>query len=277
VIDSVIGKRGAVSFALLKSCNTAFLVGLMAFWFFAPLRTVHADPIDVIKQLYEEQRFADLAKVLPQVSQSRPNHPAVLFLQAIMEKDAGRAAQLYERVAALQSEYADQALFRLAQYRYHLGQYDECRQTNVQMIKGYPGSSLIDDAVFLYGQTLLAKGEIDSARAFLKSFIKRYPHSPYVDVAVLDLESSQLWQQQEPQTVSDFYRIQIGAFEVHKNAQQIADRMAEQGFEVEIYPKERLYAVLIGRFLTRSDAEAFAHQHRHQFDFGYHIVNLRDR
>lgn len=244
-------------------------------WAFAP--AARANSIEWVEKLLAAQEFSELAELLPRVADRYPTNPTILYAQALLNQDAGRAANLFARVVTLQTPYADDALFRLAQYRYHLGHYDRCQQDFAELIKRFPQSELIDDAIYLFSQALMAKGERDSARLFLQSFIKKYPRSPFVDLAILDLESAHMWKTGDPSPLLGSYRIQVGAFRYYDNAKQVAERFAERRFDAEIHAKESLYVVLIGRFADRRDAEAFAHRHRQHFDLGYHIIQMVDR
>ena len=125
-------------------CSFLRLSGLCFFLLLWPT-LARADAIKTVENLLREQRFQELAEILPRIAAARPTHPTILYAQAVLEKDAGRAATLFQQITTLKTPYADDARFRLAQYRYHLGQYEKSKQDFARLIERYPQSRLIDE------------------------------------------------------------------------------------------------------------------------------------
>lgn len=245
--------------------------------------------ITQLEQAWQEDRFVDLQKLLPQAVVKYPNHPAVLFVQALCENDAERAVVHYNKVYSETTgqDYADAALFRLAQYNYARGRTAVARKLFSFLYQRYPNSRWADDAQYLFAQCYLAEGKLDSAGRFFKKLIKDHPKSLFADLAVADLESD-LWRTEEEVRSSEkprlpqqrlgkgYWTIQVGAFAVRENAVSVLKGLEEVGYHGELYEKQvgnrTFHAVWIGQFKDRAAAEAYAQRFIVKLTKEYHIV-----
>ncbi len=272
------------------SKRTGFLFILFFFLF---VSTAFAQrEITRLEEWLQEDRLDEIKDELPDVIKKYPDHPTVLFLQGVFARDADTALGFYEKIVANygDSKYADNALFRIAQYYYSRKYYQKAADSFAYFIDHYPASRLNDDAQYLLCQSMMAQGKMDSAKECLRNFIKRSPRSPYVDLAVMDLESSHLWSdetvekslQQKTLPESKYkYALQVGAFSKKKNAQQVARKMQRAGLAARVVRINRarrtLYAVWVGKFETTALARNFARNHRDVLGKDYRIVDYNKK
>jgi len=268
-----------------------------AFFFFllivtAPLICLAQERLARLEKLIDTDRYEEAQQLLPSVRQEYPNHPSVLYLNGLFEQNAEKALQSYGIIIERHqdSAYADKALFRMGQYYYSRGKYDQARKYFSRLTRLYPQSQLRDDAQYYYCQCYLAQGKLDSAKVFFKAFVENAPRSPYVDLAIYDLESSRFAEGSAASAqmgdrllpASKYrYSIQIGAFGKKENARKVADKLDNAGYNVEVVDKrqegKKLFLVWLGKFETKSLARNFAEKFHKRFDMDYKIVDRTER
>ncbi|MBN2411262.1 SPOR domain-containing protein [candidate division KSB1 bacterium] len=244
--------------------------------------------IDKLEKYYFEDRLDILDSLLMKAEQTSPDHPTVLYFRGLFEKQASVALARFENVYNNHkySDFADDALFRIAQYYYSVSDFINTRKYLSFFFKEFNNSDLKDRAQYLFCQTIYAQGKEDSAKIFLQAFIKNVRNSPFVDLAVIDLESPDMWSRSylteemksEPVPDSNFrYSIQIGAFTVKRNAIRVKEKFEEDSHYVEIREKKIdnriFYAVWIGRFETREQAQDYAIKYIQKYNIDYKLVN----
>lgn len=219
---------------------------------------------ETVTLLLEQNRLAQIRQRLPDLVRQFPNDPTVLFLQGATETEGARAAPYYKRVAEEfpSSAFADDALFRLAQYDFALGLYHSAAQRCLQLARQHPDSPLCDDAHYVRALCLLARGERDSAALVLEWFLKKYPDSPYAPLMALEVTNKAGNQQSTPaaggQASPEQYSVQVGAFKEKANAEKLARALGREGYQCEVVPKERgrdlFYLVWVGLFQSKEAA-----------------------
>lgn len=254
---------------MYKLSVKAFLIVLFSFYFL-PHLSIAQSKIKKLEELLSRDQLEEIQELLPKVEQQYPDHPTVLYLKGIFEKDATAAFQCFQRVMEKYKDsiYADDALYRIAQYFYAQGKFDLAQKYFSLLTRRYSYSPLKDDAQYLLCQCMIAKGKVDSAKIFLNAFIKNSPRSPFVDLAVMDLESFNSMISDEPAAGKEAghavfkYVIQVGAFSSRKNADQFAEKFKQEGHTVDIVAKKigrkKWYAVWVGRFQTKAMATNYA-------------------
>lgn len=218
--------------------------------------------------LYNSSDLNELERVLPALSKSFPDHPSVLFYQALFENDAGKALSLYNTIHSKhpRSKYADDALFRVGQFYHTTGQLDRADSIYNKLLSDYPQSELLDRAAYAQCQVLFARGEFDAAETHLRHFLQFFPRSEFTDVVVWDLENLQ--QDIDQATLREIieqenvFSIQIGVLRQLKNAKRVQKELSEKFNDVNIREQllgnEKLYAITLGTFYERKKAEQFA-------------------
>ncbi len=272
---------------LIKSAFSLLMLILAA-----PHFCLSQEKIERLKRLIDADRYDEAKQLLPLVRQEYPNHPSVLYANALFEQNAEKALQTYSIVVERHqdSEYADKALFKMAQFYYARGKYDQARRYFSLLTRLYPQSHMKDDAQYFFCQCYQAQGKLDSAKVFFKAFVENAPRSPYADLAIYDLESTRL---AESGVVSAQigdqllppskyrYSIQLGAFGNKENARRVSEKLNKAGYSVEVVDKrqegKKLYMVWLGKFETKALARNFAEKFHNKYDMDYKIVDRNER
>ncbi len=227
--------------------------------------TLYPSPIERAENLLAENKYTELEKMLPELKKQYPDHPAVWYISGVLETDAEMAFYYYHKVANMpESDFADDSVFRMAQYYYSKQNYKLAKQYFQLVPEHFPASLLTDDALYMICQNYLAMGKVDSAQIFYRTFIEKAPRSSYVDYAVMDLDFIEGLQHENEAAMPlgvRHYCIQVGAFRKKQNART---RLHTLNLDVEseiidkVIDGKKLYIVLVGKFQTRSIAENFA-------------------
>lgn len=239
--------------------------------------------VQKVDRLLQEKRFKELADELNSLNSREQSHSTALFARALITTDGKSAHRLYNDLVQKDhsSKYADQAIFRIAQYHYLTKNYKAAKGYFSLLSRHYDDSQLKDDAQYMYCQCLLAQGAVDSAKLFLRTFVKNVRHSPFVDLAVLDLEDLEQANVLDDQEVEAMrFSIQVGAFSNRDNAKRFADTLTKRNIPADIVEKrigrQRLYAVWVGRFSSRESARSYAGRHLANIIDDYQIVDRKD-
>jgi len=241
-----------------------------------------------LESAWKEDRLSEINQALPEAVQKYPNHPTVLFFEAVMNPNAEEAAKIYRRIYSefKTSEWADDALFHAADYCYARGQYSEARGLYSLLMKSYGQSYWRDDARYLAAQCFWAEGKTDSAQWMFGQLIKNSPRSALADLAVQDLETNS-WKvipekPSAPPPVAvqaDYFAIQVGAFAVRDNAVSILKGLEKVGYRGEIVEKQvrsrTFWAVWIGQFKDRESAEDYAKRFIIKLTKEYQVVEKK--
>jgi cell division septation protein DedD len=177
----------------------------------------------------------EVAKLLPQLEKARPGDPGVLFLKALLESSAEKAVELYQRIADehADSEWADDALYRLYQYSYAVGAYR-------------------------------------TARSHLDRLSARYPRSPFAGREATETEAgTPATPSAKPAAAgptatpaTEGYSIQVGAYSKAGDAEKQVTELKSKGYTAFVKQKEvngkQVHAVWMGMFTSFDQAKAFA-------------------
>lgn len=263
--------------------HSIILLALLVIGGFLPSNAAPQNSLLALERAWEEDRFEEIARLLPAAERDFPQHPNVAFFRALIQSDAEEAFEYYKKVveSKQESRFADTALFKMAQYQYARERYRAARGYLRLLQRRFPASKWFDDSRYLLGQCYLADARPDSARLVWTSFVRDLPRSPYSDLAVADLEELNLGAppaaaaKSKPST-NPWYSIQVGAFSNPDNARTILAGLREVGYEGEIVQKKvgsrTFHAVWIGRFNDRAAAEDYARRFIVQVTPEYSIV-----
>jgi tetratricopeptide (TPR) repeat protein len=253
------------------------------------LMAVAQPEIRRLESAWKEDRLSEIKQALPNAVLKYPNHPTVLFFQAVINPDAEEAAKIYRRLYSefKTNEWADDALFRAAHYRYARGRYLEARKLYSLLLKSYGQSDWRDDARYLAAQSYWAEGKTDSAQWMFGQLIKDSPRSAMSDLAVQDLEANS-WKAapekprpQTPAAKTEYFAIQVGAFAVHDNALSILKGLEKVGYKGEIVEKQigsrTFWAVWIGQFPDREAAVQYARRFIVKLTKEYQVVEKKNK
>ena len=242
--------------------------------------------IQLFERLLKEEQFEELREVINGVD---VEHPTVFYIKGLLTQEAYKSIHYYELASRhIESTFADDALFKIAQYYYSKGNYNLAKKYFSRIPKNWPESSLADDSIYLYAQCMVAAGSIDSAKLVLQRFSQQYSSSQYADLAVNDLESSLFPVTVPSHSVPDvsalkhsgsdyYYGIQVGAFKNLQNAQHQQRQFQRDGFSTEIYARlrniGRVYVLVIGKYANRGFARRDAEKWKHKLG-DYMIVEI---
>jgi hypothetical protein len=221
---------------------------IISFAFFSA--SLHSQEKDIVPylKLIESGAKDSVLKVLPELEQSYPNDPSVIFLEAILTENGQDAVPIYNRIISdfPKSKYADASVYRLYSYYYSLGLYN-------------------------------------TASTFLNKLKKEYPASPYIKIAEREIPS-----ENEPSASADLnpsdnskdyrFTIQAGAFSNDANAVNLKKSFEDAGYYSFIKSKSvggsDFSVVYVGHFEKRDEAESFLQVINKQFDLNGHIVSI---
>lgn len=214
-----------------------------------PLFAQEIDITDALKEI--EYGNIDNAKThLQQLKTTSPNHPSVIFLDAVLTPDADAALVKFQTIYDKHphSKYADAALYRIFSFHYALGYYKK-------------------------------------ADEYLSKLKTQFPNSPYIKAAdrtIPDEDDSTL--ANEPQieeTKKDDtqhrFTIQAGAFLNAANAEKLKSQLNAGGFISEIKQKEiggsLFNIVYVGSFENEKEALPVKEQLDKKYSLNVRIVN----
>jgi cell division septation protein DedD len=237
-----------ISTLLLSSLRMTFLAGMTAALLLPSLaQTQPRRDIAVLVSQVQAGAGDEVAKLLPSLKKSHPDKAGVLFLEALMESNAERAVELYQRIADEhgESEWADDALYRLYQYSYAVGAYRTARSYSERIEKEYPKSP------FLAREKRVASGGGNSENNTVKA-------EKIVSAQPTTAEKAD----------AGSFAVQTGAFARKPDAQKMVDALKTKGYTAYVREKpvdrKTVFAVWIGIFPDKAQAQAYARKLKEQ-------------
>ncbi|NQT23718.1 tetratricopeptide repeat protein [candidate division KSB1 bacterium] len=207
-----------------------------------------------------------------------------LFLKALSNPDADSAFNEYQLLIDKypQSSHADDALFRMAQYKYARGLYKSAKDLYKQTLQKNPQSQLVQKS--LYGTALCfqATDQADSANHYFRKCISENPGSSIAKLAQNDFEDQaeeRAGQNQpvSPQSNRIEYAVQVGAFSHQTKALMRKAYYEREGFQVKLHQKSKdgtlYYLVWLGSFDTPEEARTFGAQLQKRYGVRYFLVS----
>ncbi|MBM4175354.1 MAG: SPOR domain-containing protein [Ignavibacteria bacterium] len=84
-------------------------------------------------------------RILPSLMKNNPQSTFLKYLQAVLTQDGRQAASLYREIvhSKSSSEYKDDAIFKLYQFHYALGEFNESDKYARMILDSYPSSSYV--------------------------------------------------------------------------------------------------------------------------------------
>ena len=208
-----------------------------------------------------------VAKLLPSLQKTHPDKGGVLFLEAVLERDAERALALYQRIADEHagSAWADDALYRLSQYSYAVGAYRTARSYTERLAKEYPKSPFL---------TRAQDGSVRSAAVREDHAGEAGDRRGQGNAAVRadGRESAAAGEKKSVKSVasprSETYAVQVGAFKSKTEARALADELKGMGYTADLREKtvagKSMFAVWIGVFADSTRAGNYARKLKQQ-------------
>lgn len=208
-------------------------------------------------KMVDEGNAGQVKQELPSLVAKYQNHPGVLYLQGRLASNGAEAAKHYQSVIDNfpQSEWADDALYRIYLYYYSLGLSRTAELKMQQLRKEYPNSPFIREKSS--GQTV----EVREPEAERKPEVEVVTPHPRTKDTTRWTPPKIIETRREMQPVSGAYALQVGAFSLIENAAKLKGFFEELGYSVEVQNKVRggrsLHLVWVGSFATADEARRF--------------------
>lgn len=202
-----------------------------------------------LKKVINDIEYGEIEKakiILVSLEKDNPNAPDVKFLKALLTEDGKEAARLYKDVAFSDEEtdFKDAALFKLYQYHYSRGDFNESDKYARMLKETFPKSEYVN-----YLQRKISPSDKTVSQ-------QKTTQSTVMDTTVLNYQLPQ--KERETALISNQrYSIQVGAFSSYSNAVRFASQFT--GYTTKIIDKEvngkKLFVVLLGTFSNEIDAK----------------------
>ena len=191
-----------------------------------------AQDVDISRYLYL-LRLGDVESVksaIDSLEKIYPNSVNLKFLRASITEDGEEAVKIYYDIALNhpESEYSDESLFRVFQFYY-------------------------------------AKGDYEQAKKELERLKTLYPSSPYAGINVRFPQTGEITladksgRKPSESRVDCNYSLQVGAFVDKNNAEREKEFFESKGYGVELHTKFKdgklFYLVWVGCFSDRKEAD----------------------
>jgi cell division septation protein DedD len=203
---------------------------------------------------------------VPALLEQYPNHPGVLYVQALVTKEGAEAARVYQSIVDNfpRSAYADAALYRIYQFYYALGLYRTAELKMAQLKRDYPASR------YLQGDP--------QETAHLPEELPRATDTVAVDAAVPAPVTVPGTQPAEMAAVMPAaFTLQVGAYGARENAEKQRKFFSDLGYSVETITKVResrtLHVVLVGNFATQEEARAKGAEFKKKYKIDSMVVS----
>ncbi len=213
----------------------------------------------------ENGKTAEVKKQLPELIYKYPNTAGVMYLEGRLSTDGIEAVKFYQGVVDNfpESEWADDALYRIYQYYYSLGLYRTADLKLQQLKKEYPNSE------YLTKKTETKQIEVEEKPLNL-------PKKEIVLPDTGDIQMQEEGKDSKTMAPTEPYTVQVGAFSTIVNANKQKKFFDDLGYKVEITNKIRngrsLYLVWVGSFKTIEDARAIVKEIKKKFKIDSLII-----
>ena len=281
---------------MIRVLNKMIRIALLSFIF--PLALISQN-LSKYYKLIESGKIADVRKDIPELISRYPKSAEVLYLSGLVENDGEKALLIFKDVLSKypNSPSAPKALLKINEYLYTKGLYRQTGKYTKQLLKRYPESGLIEEAIPLLAGSFRVRNMKDSADYYIylydemyselhiaEKFIENQDKYTLSEVAQGSSRSSNIINTNRGSRTTakqylkkkNLYSIQIGAFSVTANAYGIKDDLKARGYDAfihQIKSKEKtLFAVRVGGFVTKAEAERFGKLLKKKEKMNYIIV-----
>ena len=218
--------------------------------------------VEMYLSLLQEGQTNAVREKLPELVSKYPNHPNVLFLNALLTKDGMKSLELYNIIIDKfpESKYASDAAVKIGEYFYARGLYSQAGKQLCNIPRKYPRFPDIQRVLDLMVNSFQAIGQEDSAKYYLGIYQSMFP---YLDIdkyginTGLKPRNDSISKTKIKETKP--YVIQIGAFGNVQNAKRLKLQVSQIGYEVELSKIQTngrgLHAVRVVRFKSKYAAE----------------------
>lgn len=250
---------------------------------FCPLATIQSQNYSEIITLIQNGQTHKARQLLLQIDENQKETDSFLFLKGCLSTDGDSAVACYEKLLQTypNSQYSDDALFKLAQLKYAQGLYLTSRKQFSQLLKEYPRSGLHQQCNYWIGLCYQATGKTDSAQIQFQNALRDFPPTNLSSIIRQDLDALEKQQSAEKEIASQThtitYAVQVGAFAHQNNALLRKSFFENDGYQVNLRTKliegTTYYLVWIGSFNNDTEARAFGEQLKTKYGVNYTLVS----
>lgn len=128
-------------------------------------------------QMMEEGQIDRIRDELPTLLEQYPDHPGILFLDAVTMEKAENAILAYKKLIQNHpnSPYTDDAMIKVGEHLFARGLYTQSSRQLAKIPKTFPRSEHVQRAIDLQINSLLAIGERDSVKTYIELYQDRFP------------------------------------------------------------------------------------------------------
>ena len=241
---------------------------------------------------------------LPTMEQRYPNNPSLMYLKGLLETNGEKAKTIFAKLYNTHptSEYGDDAVMKVSEYYYAAGLYVQAAIWLKKMPIYYSRSEHIERAVKLFLNSLIVSGHKDTAIFYSRVFKRQFPHLDVdgkINNLLLDFEKADQAKEDasknlKPEVTTTeimdetpiatfntdnshgIYSLQTGAYSIRENAESQKINLIIAGFSArinELYKSQRrLYAVRIGHFNSKEDAQKVGAQIKSKLDINTIVI-----
>lgn len=234
-------------------------------------------PPDIEKYLARvEAGGAELVRAeIPSLLSKYPNDPGILYLQGVLTTDGTEAVRVYQSIVDNfpQSEWADDALYKVYQFYYAIGLYRTAEIKLNQLKTDFPQSRYISVGAQADVKSLPEeKGNPQSAQPTQGNVVQGSPTQPQADKPTLpEGDLSQSAGEEKGQ-----YTLQVGAFSQQVNAEKQKLFFEDLGYSVELVNKVRdsrsLFVVLVGDYESPDQARLKSEEIKTKYNISSMVV-----
>ncbi len=242
---------------------------------FAPADTVLKDSIllEAVRLATEGQGDSARALVTLRLTQLSPGdslYAAALFTAGVVSASSDSAISYFRQVSIehSRSQWADQALLRMAELRFANGELAAAARSAERILLDYPFSDVLPKAAFWAGRAYLELGDAATGCPLLQRagdsagddvelgnrsryYMQRCPGAG----AAPDSAGPQ--RDERRPSSGTFYSVQVAAVSSVTAANEVMQSLHDQGYESHVVRGEDgLFKIRVGRFAQRSEAES---------------------
>lgn len=218
-----------------------------------------------VRRRLDQIHAGQLERVRSEVSgwmKQSPNDPAVLYLDAYVTENGDQAVKKYQAIVDKfpQSDWADDALYKVYQYYYAVGLYKTADAKMNQLNQQYPHS--------LYAQNEAKPSEIG---------IQKPPVTESPRPAPVVEEKAEPSAPVPVETAGGAYAVQVGVYsQESKAAEQAQNFSSTVGRQAVVFAKQSggktVYAVAFEGFVDERTAKVFGSSLKEKFNIDWFVV-----
>ena len=198
-------------------------------------------------EMIEQGQVDQVKAELPTLLANYQNNPGVMYLQGVLTQDGTEAAKIFQSIVDNfpQSEWADDALYKLYQYYYSIGLYKTADQKMAQLKQDYPYSAYAVDQPAASKTTQTESADVVKSKSTVEKF-------------------------------STSFTVQVGAFSTLQRAEELKNFFEGKGYSSNIFTMvtngKKLHKVWVGEFQNQEDARRFSVEIKKKFSLESIVV-----